>query len=359
VTPDNAASLARICQRLDGIPLAIEMAAARINLLSTEQLSERLDDVFRLLTGSSRTALPRHQTLRATIDWSYQLLNEREKILFARLGAFVGGCTLEAAEGIGNSDDTLPLDVVDGIAELVDQSLLRQEEDPGGTPRFVMLETIREYALERLVASDDEEATRRRHAEYYLALAERTAPALLGPEVAAWLARLEAEHDNLRAALGWAVGQGETALALPLAGMAARRHLCRSKSLAAVAFGLRLPLIVALWPTHVGGNFLKNQLPMIEQRRLVEVCCRRYLVARKRHPVDQDRVEVVADEAGEAHSSEFDAQRPSDRPLRHEPPGMWRNATYPGAHKALAQNRPLWVSVLRKSRTLSGEVPTA
>src|SRR5262249_44891445 len=149
-----------------------------------------------------------------TIDWSYHLLNEREKTLFARLGVFVGGCRLEAAEAVWNADGALPLDVVDGMAALVDKSLLRQDEGPGEAPRFVMLATIREYALERLEQRGEAEAVRRWHAEYFLALAEEAEPDLTGPRQVAWLARLDRDLDNLRAALGWSIEQHETQMSL-------------------------------------------------------------------------------------------------------------------------------------------------
>ena len=172
VTNENAFAVAEICYRLDGLPLAIELAAARVKLFPPQALLERLGSRLKFLTGGARDLPTRQQTIHNTIQWSYHLLDEREKILFARLGAFVGGCTLEAAEAVCNADNALPLDVVDGIAALVDQSLLRQDEGPGGTPRFVMLETIREYALERLEQRGEVEAVRRWHAEYFLALAE-------------------------------------------------------------------------------------------------------------------------------------------------------------------------------------------
>jgi predicted ATPase/transcriptional regulator with XRE-family HTH domain len=218
VTEENALAVAEICYRLDGLPLAIELAAARVKLFPPQALLERLGSPLKFLTGGARDLPTRQQTIHNTIQWSYQLLDEREKILFARLGAFVGGCTMEAAEGICNSDDTLRLDVVDGIAALVDQSLLRQDEGPGGTPRFVMLETIREYALERLEQRGEVEAVRQWHAKYFLMLAEEAEPELAGPRQVAWLARLDRDLDNLRAALGWSIEHHEIETALRLAG---------------------------------------------------------------------------------------------------------------------------------------------
>ena len=217
VTNANAPAVAELCARLDGLPLAIELAAARVKLLSPQALLARLGRRLSLLTGGARDLPARHQTLRGTIDWSYDLLEAGERALFARLAVFVGGCSLEAAEAVCGGGDDPPPDVLEDLALLVDKSLLRQAEGPDGEPRFGMLETIREYAAERLEASGEAETPRRRHAEYFLALAEQAAPELLGPRQGAWLDRLEREHDNLRAALAWALERGEEALGLRLA----------------------------------------------------------------------------------------------------------------------------------------------
>lgn len=210
----DAAAIAAICRRLDGLPLAIELAAARTRLFAPAALLARLDRRLALLTDGSRDLPARQRTLRGAIDWSFDLLDPEARALFARLAVFHGGCTLDAAEAVCGGAPAL--DVLGGLATLAEQSLLRRAPGTGGEPRLLMLETIREYAAERLVAGEEEDATRRRHAEHYFALAERTAPLLLGPEVASWLARLEEEHDNLRAALGWAVERGEASLALRL-----------------------------------------------------------------------------------------------------------------------------------------------
>ncbi len=217
VTNASAPAVAELCARLDGLPLAIELAAARVKLLSPPAMLARLGRRLNLLTGGGRDLPARQQTLRATIDWSYDLLEPDECVLFARLAVFVGGCSLDAVEPVCNLGDDLSLDVLDGLALLVDRSLLRQIEGPEAEPRFVMLETIREYAAERLGVSGDTEAVRRKHAEYYVALAEQAEPELLGPDQGAWLDRLEREHDNLRAALGWALDRGEEGLGLRLA----------------------------------------------------------------------------------------------------------------------------------------------
>ena len=203
VTNANAPAVAEICARLDGLPLAIALAAARVKILSPDALLQRLGSRLKVLTGGTSDLPARQQTLRATIDWSYSLLDPGEQMLFVRLAVFVGGRTLEAAEAICNCSDDLATDVLDGIQSLVDKSLLQQEDGPMGEPRFMMLETIHEYARERLMTSPDAGIVQRSHAEYFLELAERADPELLGPEQGAWLDQLEAEHGNFRAALEW------------------------------------------------------------------------------------------------------------------------------------------------------------
>jgi predicted ATPase/class 3 adenylate cyclase/DNA-binding CsgD family transcriptional regulator len=210
VTNANAPAVAEICVRLDGLPLAIELAAARIKLFPPQALLARLGQRLQLLTGGSRDAPARQQTLRNTIAWSYQLLGIQEQQLFRRVSVFVGGCRLEAIEALCIALETsaLTISVVDGIASLLDKSLLQQREQEGEVPRLLMLETIRAYGLEMLEASGEADASRQTYAAYYLRLAEEAEPALVGPQQAGWLQRLEQEHDNLRAALEWALGQG-------------------------------------------------------------------------------------------------------------------------------------------------------
>ncbi len=203
LTDDNASFVAQICSRLDGIPLAIELAAARVRALSVEQIAERLDDRFRLLTGGSRTALPRQQTLRALIDWSYQLLSEDERLLFRRLAVFVGGWTLDAAESVC-SEERSGFDVLDLMSRLVDKSLVNVEHSAGES-RYHRLETIRQYAREKLFDTDEVVSLRDKHLTYFVGLAERADVELQGRAQKKWLARLEAEHDNLRAALEWSL----------------------------------------------------------------------------------------------------------------------------------------------------------
>jgi len=203
VTADNGGAIAQICRRLDGVPLAIELAAARVRALTPDQIAARLDDRFRLLTGSSRITVPRHQTLRATIDWSFGLLEEDEKAVLRRLSVFAGGCALEAAEAVCAGKDVSEIDVIDLLSRLVDKSLLVAEA-AGGEGRYWLLETIRQYARDRLLESEEAPEALRRHRDWYLALAERAAPEFFrGVESGDWLNQLDREHENLRAALQW------------------------------------------------------------------------------------------------------------------------------------------------------------
>jgi predicted ATPase/class 3 adenylate cyclase len=198
--------VSEICRRLDDLPLALELAAARVKALSSRQILERLEQRLPLLTGGARDLPERQRTLRATIEWSHELLTPQEQRLFARLAVCSGGCTLEAAEEVTEAD-------LDSLQSLVDKSLIRHTQD-----RFWMLETIREYAAERLEESGEAEELRRRHAEHFLALAEEAEPSLLGASPAEWLDRLEREHDNFRAALDQLAASGESQRALRLAG---------------------------------------------------------------------------------------------------------------------------------------------
>lgn len=237
LTPDNGPAIAEICHRLDGLPLAIELAAARIRLLPPQAMRQRLGQRLQWLTGGQRDLPTRHQTLRDMLAWSYNLLEEAEKRLFRRLAVFLGGFSLEAVEAVCNAGSDLGLDVLDGIASLLDKSLVvakpaseRQPEATTYEPRFTLLETIREYALERLTDRGELETTRRQHLDYYVTLAEAAQTGLTGPEALSWLDRLETEHDNLRAALRWAAS-------------------------AAAAGGLRLAsALVPFWDLHGGGR---------------------------------------------------------------------------------------------------------
>jgi predicted ATPase/DNA-binding CsgD family transcriptional regulator/transcriptional regulator with XRE-family HTH domain len=237
VTDENARTVAEICARLDGLPLAIELAAARSKLFPPQALLTRLDHRLKLLTSGARDLPARQQTMRSTIEWSYNLLPAGEQMLFRRLAVFVGGCTLEAATevlsfelkvmneeprqlrtqnpGLSRAEGS-ELKTLEGLAALIDNSLLRQEASLNGEPRFLMYETIREYALERLEAGGEIATLWRQHATYYLTLAERAEPKLMSAEQAVWLQHLETEHDNLRAALQWSLERGGAEPALRL-----------------------------------------------------------------------------------------------------------------------------------------------
>lgn len=204
VTNDNAAAVAEICYRLDGLPLAIELATTRIKLFPPQALLVRLGNRLTFLTGGARDLPARQQTLRSAIAWSYDLLEPGAQMLFARLGVFVGGCTLDAAAVVCKAAGDL-LDVIAGLALLVDNSLVRCTQGTVGEPRFTMFETIREYALEQLESSGEVKAIRHRHAAHYLVLSEATTSKHYSTEQRGWLERLEVEHDNLRAALQWAL----------------------------------------------------------------------------------------------------------------------------------------------------------
>jgi predicted ATPase/class 3 adenylate cyclase/Tfp pilus assembly protein PilF len=203
LTDDNRHAVADICRRLDGIPLAIELAAARVNVLTPAQILDRLGDQFRLLTGGDRTAVPRQQTLRAAVDWSHELLSKDERTLLRRLAVFSGGWTLEAAEAVTAGDGLDALDVLDLLDHLVARSLVVVEEQDGAA-RYRLLGSIRQYAQEKLVDAGEVVEYRRRHLEFFDALVRRAEGELIGPDQAAWFARLAIEYDNVRAALDWA-----------------------------------------------------------------------------------------------------------------------------------------------------------
>jgi predicted ATPase/DNA-binding winged helix-turn-helix (wHTH) protein len=214
LTKENAQAVCEICARLDGIPLALELAAARVRVLSVEAIAQRLHDRFRLLKGGDQTALPRQQTLRATIDWSHDLLTAQEQVLLRRLAVFAGGWTLEAAEAVGGGGEIDAAEVLDLNSQLTERSLVVVE--PQGT-RYRLLDTVRQYADERLAASGEGDATRTRHLDFFVALAEEAEPHLVGPREESWHARLDLERENLRSAHAWSErtdGGGEAALRL-------------------------------------------------------------------------------------------------------------------------------------------------
>src|SRR3989441_5348093 len=208
LTQSNARSVVQICERLDGIPLAIELAAVRLKVLSLEQVAARLNDRFHLLTGGSRTALPRQQTLRATIDWSYDLLPDSERALLRRLAVFVGTITLEAAADVCAGPPIATPDILDLIPQLVGKSLVQAEESPIEA-RFRLLETIRQYGLSKLLEAGEAEPVRQRHRDWFIGWAERAEPELEGPDQTRWRNRMEGALDNLRAAFDWLPREGD------------------------------------------------------------------------------------------------------------------------------------------------------
>jgi predicted ATPase/DNA-binding SARP family transcriptional activator len=228
LTPENSPAIIEICTQLDGLPLAIELAAARVRTLSVTQIAARLGDAFRLLTRGSQDAPMRQQTLRATMDWSYRLLPQAERHLFERLAVFAGSFALDAAEAVAGEMQPAGEAVLEGLATLLDKSLVtRLDGQVAQQARYRLLEPIRQYALEKLAEAGEEAVRRRRHLDFYLQLAEQAAQKLEGAEQALWLDRLEAELANVRSALDWAVAQGETQSALQLAGRLQRLWFIR------------------------------------------------------------------------------------------------------------------------------------
>jgi predicted ATPase/DNA-binding SARP family transcriptional activator/DNA-binding CsgD family transcriptional regulator len=219
LTQEDAPAVAEVCRKLEGMPLAIELATARMGTLSVGQISERLEDPLSLLRLGGRTAASRQRTLRATLDWSYHLLREPEQTLFGRLSVFAGGWTLEAAEAVGTGGGIEEGEVLDLLSRLVDKSLVVTQVSGGqGVPRYRMLEPVRQYAQEKLEQSGEGEEIHRRGARFFLALAEDAELGLSGPEDAAWLSRVQAEHNNIRAVLSWALDRGDIEVGLRLAG---------------------------------------------------------------------------------------------------------------------------------------------
>jgi predicted ATPase/DNA-binding CsgD family transcriptional regulator len=236
ITASNAADVAEICRRVDGLPLAIELVAARVKLLPPHSIFARLEHPLDLLTRGAQDLPARHQTMRAAIEWSYDLLSDQERELYRRLSVFVGGCALHAVEAVCNtaadltsvlapagadlidSDHLMAIETLDSAESLVDKNLLRKIEQGENDPRLTMLETVREHGLEKLAESGEEDAIRRRYGRYYLAMAERAEQELRRRDQQEWNARLEADHDNMRAVLRWALGKNEVEIALRLAG---------------------------------------------------------------------------------------------------------------------------------------------
>jgi non-specific serine/threonine protein kinase len=209
LTKENATSVTQICSRLDGIPLAIELAAVHIQTLSAEQMAKQLDQCFHVLTGGSRTALPKHQTLQASIDWSWQLLDHSEQTLLRRLSVFAGGFILEAVEQVCTGGPIELRQVPEVLSQLVQKSLIVQNQPSGHEERFLLLETIRQYAREKLIEAGESEQLRNRHLDFFLPWAEQAGPRLRGSEQLEWFSKIEAEYDNLRVALEWSLTQAE------------------------------------------------------------------------------------------------------------------------------------------------------
>jgi predicted ATPase/class 3 adenylate cyclase len=224
---ESTVAVAEICHRLDGLPLAIELAAARVKLFSPRALLARLDRRLELLSGGARDLPARHRTLRQAIGWSYDLLEPAEQAAFRRLAVFVGGCSLDAAEIVCAAAGEPAMSALESVTALVDKSLLRHETGADDEPRFVMLETVREFALEQLATSGEEEATRSAHADVLVALAEAAAPELTGAGQKLWLPRVEREHDDMRAAFDWMIRAGDATRALRLAAALCRFWIIR------------------------------------------------------------------------------------------------------------------------------------
>ena len=218
LNPRNAPAVAKICRMLEGIPLAIELAAARVGMLSLEQISQRLTDSLSLLTSGSKTQVPKQRTLRGTLDWSHDLLSEVERRHFGRLSVFAGGWDLTASEAVAAGEVVEEVENLDLLSGLVEKSLVVTKERDEGAVRYRMLEPVRQYAREKLEEADEGEEIRHQHAEFFLALAEEAEPGLRGPQDREWLELLEAEHDNMRAALSWALEREEVELGLLLGG---------------------------------------------------------------------------------------------------------------------------------------------
>jgi predicted ATPase len=304
LTPTNAHAVASIGWRLDGIPLAIELAAARVKHLAVDQIAARLDDRFRLLTGGSRGVLARHQTLRALVDWSYDLLAEPERVLFRRLSVFAGGWTLEAAEAVGAGSGIAGADVVGVLSRLVDQSLVVLERGGEGADRYRLLETLRQYARERLATSGEADGRQEAHAAFFLTLAEQMRATGWDQYKPVHLDPLEAEHDNLRAAYQWFADRGDAERSLRLSnalgtfwfvrgyltegqswlGASLGRSIGLSAKLRAEALGNLGRLALARGDLEVAATFVRESVAIWRQlgdrRRLAEALFRLGNIAR-------------------------------------------------------------------------------
>ena len=340
LTDRNASSIASICRRLDGIPLAIELAAARVRSLSAEEINRRLDQRFLLLTGGSRTALPRQQTLRSLIDWSYDLLGEPERLALQRLSVFAEGWTEAAAAQVCAGDGVQAHDVLDLLASLCDKSLVLAEERDGHT-RYRLLETVRQYARERLLEQMNGEAVRGRHLEHYLRHAEQAAAGMQGAEQLRWLRDLEEEHDNLRSALEWSLvapTPAATASGLRLCAALQRFWLMRGHLSEGRACCARiLELTAAEAPTRERADVL-NAAGVLAYHQLDRVA------AREQHAQSLAIRRALGDRRGAAVSlnnlgmlaRDQDGSRGCPRAARGEP-GDRARAGQPQRHRSLAR----------------------
>ena len=280
LTERDAPAVAQLVARLEGIPLALELAAARMRAMSVAELNTRLEDRYRLLTGGGRVLLQRQQTLRALVDWSYDLLDSRERTVLSRLAVFVGGFDLEAAEQVCGTEPLQPADVMDLVTSLVEKSLVMTDEREQGT-RYRMLETIRDYARERLVQADDAAATAARHCQHYFAFAKDVRDGLRGPEQGSWIARMEAELDNVRAGIATALAGGVDPIiavkyAVAMQGFWIMRGYI-TEGRATVDAALQLPAVQASEQAvghalYVGAALAQSQSDLAKAQQMLEQC---------------------------------------------------------------------------------------
>ncbi len=308
ITPRDAGAVIRLCRGLDGLPLAIELAAARVKAISVEEIVARLDDRFGLLTGGSRTTLPRHQTLRGVMDWSYQLLPEPERLLLQRLAVFAGGWTLEAAEAVCQGEGIPQRDVLEILSQLVDKSLVMMEKTADGTARYRFLDTVHQYARERLLESGTAERLRAGQCDYFATLAELAEPQFWGGEQEPWFERCEAEHDNMRAVLSWALEHVPEA-GLRLAGALwrcweIRGHLSEGRGwlerLLAATAGSRVPPALRAKALNGAGVLARDQGDYQQARALHEeaLALRRGLGDKRAIATSLNNLGIVAKEQG-------------------------------------------------------------
>jgi predicted ATPase/class 3 adenylate cyclase len=294
ITNANAPAVAEICSRLDGIPLAIELAAARVKLLSVEQIASRLDDRFRLLRGGHRDGLPHQQTLQTLIDWSHDLLSEKERVAFRRMGVFAGGRTLEALEKVCSGDGLEEFEMLDLLEQLVDKSLITVELDDSGNPRYTMIETVWHYSREKLEASGEAPAVRDRHLDYFLTFAEEVAPHLEGPDQRSWLDRGESDLFNFRFAAEWTIKSRKTEAGLRLITAMYRAIEVRGNLAEAWDIAMRL---LALPDADVPPQYKAASRIALAR---IAWAADRYDDARKFHAEAKQIYDAIGDEAGSA-----------------------------------------------------------